>query len=324
MEKIIKILVASGAVWLLMACNLFAGLTTTLYIQSDGQSAGYRDPKSVGGEFTGVLSGNNTLSTYILDNYSSKAKATVTTTVSVTVTNIVRGKKVVTTKNETVQEQGIETFCVEMTETMSPGTPYTASLDGNTISPGAKGARNYLTMGTAYLYSQFAQGKLSGYDYTSGPGREVSADELQDAIWYLQGEMTTGNGGNQNDWDNGNLAYSFNLSDPTADPFVALAEQACGNSLAGAECTNTLYYVQVLELTCGTQPAQDQLIYCPVPEPGTLAAGALFLVPLGWSVLRRFHRKTMAADMLSPSVGCKSQPAEVVYRQRPERFWRRC
>ncbi len=267
-----------------MASQSFAGLTVKLYTQGDGQPTGYRDPSGYGGEFTSVLSGNSALETDILDNYSASAKAKLS--------------------NGTT---GFETFCIEVNETFNPGTTYNASIS-STVSPG--GPDTYITLGTAYLYSQFAKGDLSGtvgslavsYNYTSltSSGRELSADELQDAIWYLQGEITT----------NGDIAkgltsevkdvntglYSFNAS---TDPFVLLAEQEAGGgtnaaALAAIEANaNGAYNVMALDLTCtnNNAPAQDQLVYIPVPEPGTVAAGGLLLIPLVLSALRTLRKK---------------------------------
>jgi hypothetical protein len=138
---------------------------------------------------------------------------------------------------------------------------------------------------------EFATGKLASvgadsYTYATGSGRETAADELQDAIWYLQGEVTGTIKG----------TYSFNSS---TDPFLKLVESEFG-SLANAEKSDLSnnYGVMVLNLTSTGQNGQtvydqDQLVYCPVPEPATVAAGALLLVPLGWSGLRALrNRKT--------------------------------
>jgi hypothetical protein len=45
---------------------------------------------------------------------------------------------------------------------------------------------------TAYLYTQFRNGSLSGYDY--GAGRDSSANELQEAIWAIEGEVYVADG----------------------------------------------------------------------------------------------------------------------------------
>ena len=48
--------------------------------------------------------------------------------------------------------------------------------------------RDYLLPQTAFLYTMFRNGTLAGYDY-SGPGRALSADALQRAIWMFENEL---------------------------------------------------------------------------------------------------------------------------------------
>jgi hypothetical protein len=259
----------------------FAGLTVTLYTQSDGQPSGYRDPKSYGGEFTAVLSGNTALNTYELANYSSKAEAKLSN-----------------------GSTGIETFCIEINQVFSPGTSYNAQIE-NAVVPG--GPDSYIALGTAYLYSQFAMGTLSDFTYsTSGTGRELTSDELQDAIWYLQGEITSSGkvsvSGSEISTVNDSL-YTFNA---LTDPFILLAEEAIEKStnsaaLAAIEANgNGAYNVLALDLTGSKgQTAQDQLIYCPVPEPATVAAGAILLFPLGFSTIRALRKNKKSRIAIS-------------------------
>lgn len=47
-----------------------------------------------------------------------------------------------------------------------------------------------ISLGTAYLYSQFVAGALAGYDYDPEANRVESAKQLQWAIWYLEDEMS--------------------------------------------------------------------------------------------------------------------------------------
>ena len=155
-----------------------------------------------------------------------------------------------------------QTFCIE-SMVYTPGVSYSV-----TPSP-------TITIGTAYLYSQFAAGTLSGYNYTYGSGRSTAAGALQQAIWWLEGQT----GGVNNS-------------------FVALAESALSlndttilNNAAGA------YGVVALDLG-GSDPAQDQLAVdaavVPVPEPTTVVAGALLLLPFGVSALRILRRNRTA------------------------------
>jgi hypothetical protein len=270
MQKTKKLLVAIGVPSMLVSTNLFA-LTTTL----DLSPSGYRDPNSVGGEFTAILSGNNTVSSYVLNNYSSQAKATVN------------------------GQTGFETFCVEMTQEFSPGSSYNSTIGPSIVNGSGSSS---LSVGVAWLYMEFATGGLAndGYNYnSSGNARELSGDELQDAIWYLQGEIGMSGNGQTSDG-----LYSFNTWN---DPFLWLVASHFG-SITAAEQSDTAngesnYGVQVLTLSSTVNGCtvynQDQLIYCPVPEPATFAAGALLLVPLGLSGLRALRKKTATVSACS-------------------------
>lgn len=101
-----------------------------------------------------------------------------------------------------------QTFCLERTETVStPTGNYYAVLNTAAVNGGnggfvggnpLAGISNQSNIGdplsaqTAYLFTQFATGALagSGYDYVTTPGRIASAAALQDAIWYLEQELT--------------------------------------------------------------------------------------------------------------------------------------
>lgn len=80
-----------------------------------------------------------------------------------------------------------ETFCIQYGEHISLGTTYTYA-----ISSAAKGptGTDEISIGTSWLYGQFAQGILGGYTYTAGAARATSASILQQAIWYLEDEIT--------------------------------------------------------------------------------------------------------------------------------------
>jgi hypothetical protein len=274
----LKILAAVVVTSLFGASQSFAGLGVTLYTHSDGQPTGYRDPNSYGGEFAAVLTGSQTYgnkvinNSYITQHYSSKALTTVN------------------------GQTAFETFCIEVNESFSPGTSYNAQVS-TTVIPG--GPLNYVTLGVSYLYSQFAQGELSGYNYTAGSGRELSADELQDAIWYLQGEINTSgkvtvSGAAISSVNNSTYTFS------SSDPFLVLAEDVlygsvCANALTKVESNgNGADSVLALDLSSISNGCtvynQDQLVYCPVPEAATLAAGVVLLVPLGFSTIRRLRK----------------------------------
>jgi hypothetical protein len=67
-----------------------------------------------------------------------------------------------------------------------------ALLDALRTSPGYD---EYLTrfLQAQYLYTQFFEGTLDGYDYDNSvgaTGRADSADTVQDALWYLMGDTS--------------------------------------------------------------------------------------------------------------------------------------
>ena len=154
---------------------------------------------------------------------------------------------------------GFQTFCVQTTVTFYPGTTYDYSV--GLRSAGSSDVYN-LSQGAAWLYSQFAQGRLGQYDYANtgtgtsltSPGltatRQTDAGALQAAIWYLQGDQTyygypTGGPGN--------VYYN-----------EALAALGSANVDAAATGSANDYGVNILILTTVGDPSQvdqNQLVY---------------------------------------------------------------
>jgi hypothetical protein len=127
-------------------------------------------------------------------------------------------------------------------------------------------------LGVAYLYSQFAAGTLSGYDYTYGGGRVASAGTLQQAIWYLLGE-----------YQEGAQLTGFALTDLQNSGIAQANWTDAANGAYG-----------VADMVLGTPgAAQDQLVMV-VPEPTTMIAGALLLLPFGASTLRILRKNRTA------------------------------
>lgn len=144
------------------------------------------------------------------------------------------------------------TFCLEKNEYFSANSTYNAALNNKTLSSGT-GNGDVISEGTAYLYTLFATGMLPVSYYGSGS----KADDLQDLIWYLEGE--------QNGWGNG--TYNSLLNNKFGNDWKTLAKVDYTGSA-----------VQVLNLTQTNDRGrishyQDQLVYVGVrvPDAGTTA-----------------------------------------------------
>ncbi len=167
---------------------------------------------------------------------------------------------------------GFETFCVETNEYFTPGSTYYYGISQSAMNGGAGGGNpDPISKGTAWLYMMFAQGTLTGYDYTTGAGGNASAAALQATIWWLEDE-----GANPN-----------NL-------FSTLVMNTLG--AAYMDDNNGYYGVGVLNLWADsnhTQFAQDQLVLLSVPDGGStamlLGLGLLGLFVARWKVNRRSH-----------------------------------
>ena len=158
------------------------------------------------------------------------------------------------------------TFCVEHNEFLSFGTTYkVASITTGAIMGGVSGGNpDPISNATAWLYKSFRAGTLGGYAYVgTNAVRTASADALQDAIWFLEGEIGAVSG-QALTWKN-----------------LAIAN---GTSLYGVRVMN------VQTLSGGT--AQDQLVMIPEPETYAMLLAGLGLMGF---VARRRQRKLASA-----------------------------
>lgn len=165
-----------------------------------------------------------------------------------------------------------QSFCLEFTEHFTAGTVYNYTISNAAVLGGAGGAvggADPLSLGTAWLYAQFAQGTLVNFDY--GAGRKDSNSALQLAIWFLENETSAipGYGSYGAPGDNIFLDAAFAMFGSVAD--------------ARADA-NGAFGVQVLNLTTGNTHAQSQLYFSGqqnVPDTGaTLALFGLTLAGL--------------------------------------------
>lgn len=101
--------------------------------------------------------------------------------------------------------ESLQTFCLEKDEnTYNPSKVWVSTeyVNGDPGSHAYRGGENTdwgdnLDSRTAYLYTQFAAGELSKYNYNVADGRSNSAKQLQKAIWYIEGEISELNNSSQ-------------------------------------------------------------------------------------------------------------------------------
>jgi len=163
---------------------------------------------------------------------------------------------------------GFGTFCIDRNTSITiPGT-YTAVVAAN----GVTSSGNVVSLGTAWLFSQFATGTLAGYNYAStaggaSSGRAGSAYTLQLAIWTLEG------------------TYSY--PDPTVNAFLAAAITHFGSlAAASADYAPGEFNVGVLNLYDANGDKVQPMLTL-LPDGGS----ALILLGMGLSSMAVIARK---------------------------------
>lgn len=165
-----------------------------------------------------------------------------------------------------------QSFCIEGNETLYPETEYFGTINTFAENGGMSGQtltepnRDYVSVGSGWLYSQFAQGTLAGYHYAADSGRQSSAAQLQNALWWLEDEE--------------GLLFDCN------NPFMLAVRKEFGTKAAAKADGGQRYGVYAFNIWVKTATgargefAQTQLIY-DTPDGGTtltLLGGALMAV----------------------------------------------
>lgn len=189
-----------------------------------------------------------------------------------------------------------QTFCVQVGTEFAPGNTYDYTLSLTSLggpgypgSPVAVGSPySYpLAVGTAWLYAQFAEGTLGGYDFSNSSGqRQADAGALQAAIWALQGGQTNPGAG----YSSGTVGNTYYDE--------AVAALGLGN-VDNAATLNDNYGVEIMNLTSGgaQNDYQNQLVLLPVGNILTApdSSTSLGLLSIALAGLGLFSRKLAVA-----------------------------
>jgi hypothetical protein len=247
MRRIIFLLAVCGFLAAPAAADYYAG---TAYLSQTGNVGGIDYSVGSGGEYT-VSS-----SSLLISDYTSQ-------------TSGIKGSA-----------NSFQSFCLERREYTSPAP--VALIVSTTFGDGSPGSKavaggspagyDDLSVETAYLYTHFATGTLSNYDYANAtvPGRAGSAYSLQQAIWFLEGE-------------------SSSTSDAQAIAWITEATGAKNSGAfadIGAVKVLNVYGLNADGSIDWANKLQDQLYL--VPVPGATLLGLLGLGVAGMKLRRRF------------------------------------
>jgi len=155
MKKLCLVLSLAGVT---AAPNLFGAMSVTLMDDTPAMNSAYNYSQGSGGEFRAV--GDSGLNSVVnWSAYSAATKGTVTAANDGSSWGYGQGLAV-------PGSSYFQTFCTELLEEYTPGGLYPVSSIGNNALYNNTGHPVPITLGVAYLYSQFAAGTLVGYDYT--------------------------------------------------------------------------------------------------------------------------------------------------------------
>jgi hypothetical protein len=159
----------------------------------------------------------------------------------------------------------------------------------------------YIAAGTAYIYNQFVNGNPTYAGYAGTPNA-TTANEVQATIWYLQGLLIDASGhygtGGTYDPEGGDLSSLIT-------PIITALELNTGLTLTQLEANGGgADQVVAMNLYDGSNNKQQPQLAIDlnvpfhrlivVPEPTTMIAGALLLLPFGASTLRILRKRQTA------------------------------
>lgn len=162
-----------------------------------------------------------------------------------------------------------QTFCLERNESLNTYDTFDFTIATEAIAGGISGGSpDPLDAMTAYLYTKFWLGTLSGYTYAPGSARVASATALQLAIWKIEGEL-----GGTND-----LNTTFN-NNTLANTFYNDAVANAGTGIG---------LVRVLNLTLNGSNRQSLLVLTlPIPSSAWLGLGMMSVLGVVGAIRRR-------------------------------------
>jgi hypothetical protein len=183
-----------------------------------------------------------------------------------------------------------DTFCLERNEYLNFSGDFIVddlsreSRNGGMGGQNSSGVADPLDPRTAYLYEQFYFQRLSGYDFKNTGDRNANADQLQNAIWFLENELT-GKGATGE-----SLNYMYDPTDMT------IAEKTLGKDSrayhwifeadkAVRDGTCIGEQVRVVNLLDNHHGRAQDVLAVAIPEPGSLFIwGVLFGTGAYWAL----------------------------------------
>ncbi len=160
-------------------------------------------------------------------------------------------------------------FCLERNETLNYGFPYLvysvedyAELGGLS---GSTAGKDYLDDVTRYTYWNYT------FMDTFGTKSDELANNVQEVIWHLEGELNVMTPTAQIFYDN----YIFGLS------YYSITGEV--------KVMNIGYYVYDIDKEQVFIHKQSQIVGSPVPEPATVSLLGIGLVMLSWQMRKKIN-----------------------------------